>query len=124
MPRSSSIAEAMTYSATDCALAPTAAITAMPRAGTGLGVDVVEADAEPRHDPAAGQRREQVAAHLGAVADDEGIGAGGELAQARRVVDELRVVEHVVRSGQLRHAGRAHELADDDACQFAAQALS
>ena len=50
------------------------------------------------------QRVEQRTAHLRAVAHDDRVGARGLGQQPRRVVDQLRVVQHVVRGAQPRHA--------------------
>jgi len=78
-------------------------------------VDVVQADAEPPDDLAARQRGEQVAAHLGAVAHDQRIRARRLGHQPRRVVDQLRVVQHIVRGAQRRQRALVDEFADDDA---------
>ena len=80
-----------------------------------LDVDVVEADAEPPDDFAARHRREQLAAHLCAVADDQRIGVGNDPAQLRRIIDQRRVVEDLVFAAQARDRVFVHELADDDA---------
>ena len=92
--------------------------------GTGFDIDVVEADAEPPDDLAARHRREQRATDLGAVAHDQGVGASSLALEARCVVDERGVVQHIVRSGELCHRALVHELRDDDARHVADQADS
>ncbi len=59
-------------------------------------VDVVQADAEPADHARPGQRIEQRATHLGAVAHDQGIGRGRLRQQPGRVIDQRRLVQHVV----------------------------
>jgi hypothetical protein len=68
------MALAITYSATLSALAPVAGITFGCRGLAARHVDVVQPHAEPAHHLAAGERVEQLAAHLRQVAHDQRIG--------------------------------------------------
>ena len=80
---------------------------------TGRHVDVVQPHAQTTHDLAALHRRQQGAPHLGAIAHDQRIGAGGFSQQPGRVVDQGRVVVHLMSGRQLGHGGRVHEFGDD-----------
>jgi hypothetical protein len=80
----------------------------------GRHVDVVEADAQAPHDLEQWGGVEQRATHLRAVADDQRARVAQGCREPRRVVHELRVVQHVAPGEGGADGCLVHEFRDDD----------
>ncbi len=80
----------------------------------GRNVDVVQPDAEPPDHAQVRGALEQRASHLRAIAHDQRAGHARLGQEPRRVVHELRVIEHATAGERVADRGLVHELADDD----------